>query len=121
MSALRTCPYCAEEIRTEAVKCRFCGSRLDGNVLAMEWTRHEDGKMIAGVCAGLADQFDISVTVVRLAFVLACIIGGGVGILVYVVLWVIMPLERSSRSGGFGANDGGGNDESASYDPPQLP
>jgi phage shock protein PspC (stress-responsive transcriptional regulator) len=97
MTDTKTCPYCAEEIRSEAVKCRFCGSRLDGNVLAMEWTRREEGKMIAGVCAGLADQFDISVTVVRLAFALACIIGGGVGIVVYVLLWIIMPMERNRR------------------------
>jgi phage shock protein PspC (stress-responsive transcriptional regulator) len=47
--------------------------------------------MIAGVCAGLAEQFDISVTVVRLAFVLGTLIGGGIGILVYVILWIVMP------------------------------
>jgi phage shock protein PspC (stress-responsive transcriptional regulator) len=56
-----------------------------------EWTRSERGKMIAGVCAGLAEQFDISVTVVRLAFVLGTLIGGGIGILVYVILWIVMP------------------------------
>jgi phage shock protein PspC (stress-responsive transcriptional regulator) len=95
MTEMKTCPYCAEEIRGEAVKCRFCGSRLDGNVLAMEWTRSDEGRMIAGVCAGLAAQFDISVTLVRLAFVLMCVFGVGTGIMVYVILWIIMPLERT--------------------------
>ena len=117
MTDMKTCPYCAEEIRDEAVKCRFCGSRLDGNVLAMEWTRYDEGKMIAGVCAGLAAQFDISVTLVRLAFVLMCVFGGGVGILVYVILWIIMPMERSPRGRDFATHPSG---DSAPFDPPRL-
>ncbi len=117
MTDMKTCPYCAEEIRGEAVKCRFCGSRLDGNVLAMEWTRCDEGKMIAGVCAGLANQFDISVTLVRLAFVLMCVFGGGVGILVYVILWIIMPLERNHRGRDFATEP---RSDSAPFDPPRL-
>lgn len=92
-SSTKTCPYCAEEIRSEAVKCRFCGSRLDRSVIQAEWTRTERGKMIAGVCAGLAEQFDISVTVIRLAFVLASLFSAGTGILVYVILWIVMPVD----------------------------
>lgn len=41
------------------------------------------------VCAGLAEQFGISVTALRLAAILFTIFGGW-GIIVYVVLWVIM-------------------------------
>lgn len=97
MNDLRKCPYCAEEIRMEAVKCRHCGSRLDGRATPFEWERVEDGKMIAGVCTGLAEQFDVSVTVVRLAFVLSFLLGFGLALPIYAVLWVIMPLRTAAR------------------------
>ncbi len=90
--ATKLCPYCAEEIRTEAVKCRYCGSLVEpGTVLSRTWYRRRHGKMVAGVCAGLAEQFGISVTILRLAFLLSALLGGGVGIIVYLALWVVMP------------------------------
>ena len=52
--------------------------------------RDESRKVIAGVCAGLADYFSIDVTIVRLLFVLTLIYHGG-GTLVYIVLWIVMP------------------------------
>ena len=90
----KRCPYCAEEIKAEAVKCRFCGSLLQpGTPLTRSWYRVREGKMIAGVCAGLAEQFGISVTILRLAFVLGTLIGGW-ALVVYLVLWVVMPYRR---------------------------
>ena len=51
--------------------------------------RPRDGKVIAGVCAALADRFGLSRALVRIGFVLFGLFG--VGELVYIVLWIIIP------------------------------
>jgi phage shock protein C len=51
--------------------------------------RPRNGKMIAGVCAGLAARFGISKTLVRIAFVLFGLFG--IGELVYIALWIVIP------------------------------
>ena len=49
-------------------------------------------KMIAGVCAGIAEYFGWEVTLFRVMFVLVSILSVAFpGILVYLVLWIVMP------------------------------
>ncbi len=55
--------------------------------------RSRDERMIAGVAGGIAQYFDIDPTLVRLAFVAATLAGGGSGLLAYIVLAIVMPLE----------------------------
>jgi phage shock protein C len=47
------------------------------------------GRVIAGVCAGVADRFGISRTLVRFGFVIFGLVGAGE--LAYIVLWVLVP------------------------------
>lgn len=54
---------------------------------------NKEYKKIAGVCAGLADYFEVDVTLVRLAFVFT-VIAGFSGILAYLILWVVVPAKR---------------------------
>lgn len=53
--------------------------------------RLEEGRMIAGVCSGLGAYLGVDATVVRLIFVLLAVFGGG-GLLIYLILWLIMPM-----------------------------
>jgi phage shock protein PspC (stress-responsive transcriptional regulator) len=52
-----------------------------------------DGKKIAGVCAGLAQYFDVDVTLVRLLVVLGVFFSCGLVLLAYIIAWIIMPLD----------------------------
>lgn len=54
--------------------------------------RPRNRKIIAGVCAALADRFGISRTLVRIGFVFFGLFG--IGELVYIVLWIIIPKSR---------------------------
>lgn len=54
-------------------------------------TRPRNGKVIAGVCAGLAEHYGWSRGMVRLLFLLFGLFGAGE--LVYLVLWLLMPKE----------------------------
>jgi phage shock protein C len=56
-------------------------------------TRPRDGRIIAGVCAGLARRFGWSPFMVRLLFVLSLLLPG-TQVIVYVILWILMPNER---------------------------
>ena len=47
-------------------------------------------KMLDGVCGGIAEYFDIDPTLLRLAWVLFCALGGS-GILAYIVAAIIIP------------------------------
>ncbi|MFV0553278.1 MAG: PspC domain-containing protein [Mangrovibacterium sp.] len=47
-------------------------------------------KMIAGVCAGVAEYFNIDPTIVRLAFAFSLIFVG-FGFWAYIIAWIIMP------------------------------
>ena len=51
--------------------------------------RPRTGRRLAGVCAGLAQHFGLDVTLVRAAFLLFALFG--VGEVVYLVLWIVMP------------------------------
>ena len=57
--------------------------------------RVNENKMIAGVCAGFAEYFDVDVTWIRLALVLFSLMGG-CGLVAYLVAAIIMPVKPDS-------------------------
>jgi phage shock protein C len=58
--------------------------------MSRELTRSETDRVLAGVAGGIAQRFGINSTLVRLAWVLS-VFFGGLGILVYVILWIVLP------------------------------
>ena len=55
--------------------------------------RSKTDQMIAGVCGGLAAYLNIDSTLIRLLFVLAVLTGFGTGVVLYIILMIIIPLE----------------------------
>jgi phage shock protein C len=53
--------------------------------------RSSTNKKLGGVCAGLAEYFDMDVTLVRVLWLLV-VLCGGTGILLYIILWIVLPL-----------------------------
>jgi phage shock protein C len=60
--------------------------------------RSRKGRMVAGVCAGLADYFGMDVTLVRVIVAVIAVITGGVGVLAYLAAWAIIPDEGEKTS-----------------------
>ena len=54
--------------------------------------RVEDGKMLCGVCGGIAEYFNVDPTLIRLGFALFCL-AGGCGLLAYIAAAIIMPTK----------------------------
>src|ERR1700681_1230072 len=81
------CRECGQE--TTAGESR--GQNTSGYVAPRRLTRPAYGRKLAGVCSGLAQYFDVDVTLVRLLFAVSTIFTCGLGLLAYIVAWIIMP------------------------------
>lgn len=96
---MKKCPYCAEEIRAEAIKCRYCGSMLVKQGIKLDflqtpgyWHRVNEGKKIAGICTGLARQFEAPVLILPLrVFFIVTTLFYGFGFWAYLIFWLLMP------------------------------
>lgn len=60
--------------------------------------RSRDGRVLAGVCAGLGRRFGLDPWPARLLFVLTLMILPGSQFIVYPILWILMPLESRVES-----------------------
>jgi len=60
--------------------------------------RSRTDMMIGGVCGGLGRYLGVDSTLVRLFFVLLALPGGGIGFLIYMLMWILIPLEGKERA-----------------------
>jgi phage shock protein PspC (stress-responsive transcriptional regulator) len=57
----------------------------------MTLKRNVNNKVIAGVCSGLANEMGIDPLIMRLVFILSVLLGFGIGIIIYLLMWILMP------------------------------
>jgi phage shock protein PspC (stress-responsive transcriptional regulator) len=96
------CTNCGTETRDIDKFCSQCGKPTPLGEATCPRAAHPqqklhrstNGKMLGGVCAGLAEYFDLDATLMRLLMVLAAIFSGGLVFIAYLLSWMIMPLER---------------------------
>lgn len=74
--------------------------------------RSRTDTMLGGVCGGLGPYLGVDPVLVRLFFVLLTL-GGGAGVLIYLICWVIIPLEPEGATVGTGASGTTGAELSA--------
>lgn len=95
------CNSCQRNIADGSRFCYNCGARqvvTDApNVAAVtggpkRLMRSGTDKKLGGVCAGLADYLDMDPTLVRVLWVIVSFCAAGSGIVVYLVLWLVLPL-----------------------------
>ena len=58
--------------------------------------RSRHNRWVAGVCGGLGEFFGLSAFWFRLLFILFMVPGGVPGLLIYLILWIVMPLDRGA-------------------------
>ncbi len=56
--------------------------------------RPKKGRVIAGVAAGIANYFNIDVTLIRLIWVFLLLPGGLPGVIPYFICWIVIPSEK---------------------------
>jgi len=60
--------------------------------------RSKNERVLGGVCAGIGVYFDVDPTVVRLVWIVLTLLSLGVGVLAYIITWIIVPEENPVKT-----------------------
>ena len=93
----KKCPYCFEEIKFEAKKCKWCRSNLAPVFTSGTWSRDLPGRRFLGVANVLALNTGIPVLAWRVIFVVTTLIHG-IGLVAYLAVWALTPFRFKGRS-----------------------
>jgi len=92
------CQHCGKPVVSDARFCSSCGAATHSqfvnpfaNVSQSRIVRPRYPRMVAGVCAGFALHFGWDITMVRILTVVFTLITSGVGLLVYIGAWILIP------------------------------
>jgi phage shock protein C len=67
---------------------------MNGSNRRLERSRTD--RWLAGVCSSIARYFEVDTFLVRLLFLLSLLLTGGASLLIYLILWAVVPLEGSA-------------------------
>ena len=94
------CPNCQKDIAAGSKFCYSCGAKQPETAVSAppppsayprkRLVRSTNDRKIAGVCAGLADYFDIDPIIIRVLWIVAFLCAG-TGLLAYIILWIAVP------------------------------
>jgi phage shock protein C len=91
-----TCTSCQKDIAAGSKFCYSCGAKQPETAASApppayyqrkRFVRSTNDRKVAGVCAGVADYFDMDPTLVRILWALATLIPGP-NILAYIIIWI---------------------------------
>ena len=89
---VQTCHRCLREVPAGVRFCPACGARVTGAPRRLR--RRRDIEKIAGVCAGLAEYFDVDPTLMRVVYLVATFFTGVLpGIVLYLILTLVIPTD----------------------------
>jgi phage shock protein C len=88
------CNACGKAIAEDGRFCSYCGKVVGIALAPKRLMRSRNEKKIAGVCAGLAQYYDLDVTLVRIVCLFITLATGICpGVVTYLLAWIIVPGE----------------------------
>ena len=85
------CNHCGRTIQEDGNFCSYCGHQVGRNPVRPPLIRPRVGRKLGGVCLGFAQHLDMDVTLVRVLVVVITIFTFPVGLIAYLVAWIVMP------------------------------
>ncbi len=94
------CSSCGSEVAADHRYCPQCGTSVrtgekesQSTPAAPRLSRPLDQKKIAGVCAGIARYLNVDVTLIRILTAILAVYPPGLGLIFYIVCWIVMPRD----------------------------
>ena len=88
------CNACGKDIAEDSRFCSYCGNVVGLRPTPRKLMRSHSERKIAGVCAGLAQCFDLDVSLVRILCIFITLATGVCpGVVTYLLAWIIIPQE----------------------------